>query len=150
VGDVTDTLAADLLEAVGQLRRQTRRVAGRPKLTSTLSGPQTELVRHVRRHPATSVAAAAADLGVAPNTVSTLVTQLVEAGVLVREQDDGDRRIYRLRLTPRAQRSVDRWRDHREAVLDAALATLTVAQRSALARAVPALSALAAAVREVS
>ena len=46
------------------------------------------------------MADAAAELGVAPNTVSTLVRQLADAGVLERVRDSADGRVVRLRLTP--------------------------------------------------
>ena len=53
-----------------------------------------------RRPPAgISVREAAAELGLVPNTASTLVTKLVAEGLLIRSVDAEDRRIGRLRLT---------------------------------------------------
>jgi len=142
-GDALE-LADELLAAVGSLRRQARRSAGRPWPAELVSGAQSELVRLVRRQPDVSVAEAATELGLAANTVSTLVRQLVEAGLLVRASDSQDRRIARLRLTDRARHRVERWRDERASVVGRAVARLPAADRAALARAVPVLSVLAA------
>jgi DNA-binding MarR family transcriptional regulator len=140
-------LAEDLLEAVGLLRRHTRRRIGRPWTGQSISGAEAELIRLLRRRPGVSVAAAAAELGVAPNTVSTLVRTLVGAGLVCRSPDPDDRRVARLDLTPSARRRVDRWRDARIAVLTDALAGLDIADRAAIERAVPALTRLAARLR---
>jgi DNA-binding MarR family transcriptional regulator len=148
----SSALAAELLQAVGQLRRQLIRHTGRPWVTTGGGGglptAQGELIRVVRRQPGISVAAAAAELGVAANTVSTLVGTLVEAGLLRREPDPGDRRVARLQLTDDAARQVARWRDQRSAVLTGALDRLPAPEREALAAALPALARLATDLRE--
>src|ERR1700744_1742707 len=96
---VDQQAAADaLLKQTARIRRVRRGPQGRPGELARLPGPQRELVRLVRRRPGVSVAQAAAELGVAPNTVSTLVRQLTEAGMLVRTPDDSARRIARLKL----------------------------------------------------
>lgn len=141
-------LAEQFLEAIGALRRQTRRVAGRPWPAVALSGAQVELVRLVRRQPGISVADAAAQLGVAPNTVSTLVRQLTDAGLLRRTSDTHDRRVARLRLTAAARRRVEHWRDRRTALAATALAGLSTADRAAIENAVPVIGRLASALRE--
>ena len=78
------------------MRRAVRRRAARPVELSVLTGAQLELVRLLRREPGVSIADAAARLRVAPNTVSTLVGQLADAGVLERRIDEADRRVVRL------------------------------------------------------
>jgi DNA-binding MarR family transcriptional regulator len=145
VPDPNLALAEELFAAVGQLRRQSRRQAGRPWPVATASGAQIELIRLVRRQPGTSVAEAAAELGLAANTVSTLVGQLVTAGVLQRTPDPDDRRVARLALTATAKRRVDRWRDQRAAVLANALAALSRDDREALRRAAGIMARLSAA-----
>ena len=140
----TDTaLAEELYAAVGQLRRHARRIGVRPFPDGAPTTAQLELIRLVRRTPGISVADAAADLGVAPNTVSTLVRQLAAAGILERGRDAADGRVVRLRLTPDTQRRVDQWRDRRTAVTARALAELSPADRAALERALPVLVAVA-------
>ena len=138
-------LAEEFLEAIGSLRRQARRVAGRPWPAVTLSGAQVEFARLVRRRPGISIADAAAELGVAPNTVSTLVRQLTDAGLLQRVPDEHDRRVARLRLTAAAQRRVESWRDRRAALAAVAIAELSRADRSAIEKAVPVIARLATA-----
>jgi DNA-binding MarR family transcriptional regulator len=111
---------------------------------ATVSGAQIELIRLLRRRPETSVAEAAAELGLAANTVSTLVGQLVTAGVLQRTPDPDDRRVARLALTAAAQRRVERWRDQRAALLAEALAGLSRDDRAALRRAAGIMTRLSA------
>jgi DNA-binding MarR family transcriptional regulator len=139
-------LAEQLFDAIGQLRRLARRSAGRAWPIAELSGAQLELVRLIRREPGMSVAAAAAELGLAANTVSTLVGELTEAGMVRRTRDATDRRIARLQLTASARRRVETWRDRRTALTADAIADLSPAARAALARAVPVMAELASAI----
>src|SRR5450830_964562 len=138
-------LAEELFDAVGQLRRQGRRLGGGPWPADMLSGAQVEVVRLVRRRPGLSVAEAAAQLALAPNTVSTLVGQLAEAEVLTRVTDPQDRRVARLALTASAKERVERWRDQRAAATAGAIADLDPSERAALERAVLIIARLAAA-----
>jgi DNA-binding MarR family transcriptional regulator len=138
-----DALAEGLFVAVGTLRRMARRAVGRLWPVRSLTATQLELVRVVRRLPGVSVADAAGELAVAPNTVSTLVSQLVEAGLLERSTDPDDRRIARLTLTPAASRRAEQWRDRRAAVAAGGLARLSAADRQVLARAIPIIAGLA-------
>ena len=96
-------LADDLYDVIGLLRRRSRRLVGAPLPELALSGAQLELLRVVRRNPGITVAESAQVLGLAANTVSTLVGQLLPLGVLVRERDASDRRVARLDLTPSAR-----------------------------------------------
>jgi DNA-binding MarR family transcriptional regulator len=130
-----------LLGAVGQIRRRSRRVAGEGPLPGTsLTGAQGEVVRAVRRSPGLSITEVAAGLGTAPNTVSTLVRQLVDAGHLRREPHPDDRRVARLYLTDRARREVERWRDDRIVAVARAVELLAPADRDALTGAIEVLS----------
>jgi len=108
------------------------------------------LLRVVRRQPGVSVAAAAAELGVAGNTVSTLVRQLREMGLLKRDPDSRDRRVGRLALTDSARRRLSNWRDHRAASLAEALDKLEPAEREAVDVALPILARLADLLTEAS
>ena len=144
------SLAGELLEAMSRLRRNSRRVVGKPWPTADLTGAQIELLRVVRRQPGVSVAAAAAELGVAGNTVSTLVRQLREMGLLKRDPDSRDRRVGRLALTDSARRRLSNWRDHRAASLAEALDKLEPAEREAVDVALPILARLADLLTEAS
>jgi DNA-binding MarR family transcriptional regulator len=127
---------------MSSIRRQLRRRPGRPVLLATLTGSQLELVRLVSRRPGVSVADAAGELRLAPNTVSTLVTQLVEAGHLRRRANPGDRRVAHLELTDATRHKVESWRDRRALALSRAMAGLPVAERQQLAGALPVLTHL--------
>jgi DNA-binding MarR family transcriptional regulator len=128
-------VADELLDAIAALRRQIRRTAGGPWPPEDLTTAQTELLRVVRRRPGISVAEAAEELGVAANTVSTLVGQLTGLGLLTRATAVNDRRVARLTLTDSAQQRVVDWRDRRSALVTEAVARLGAADRAALSRA---------------
>ncbi|HEX6471751.1 MAG TPA: MarR family transcriptional regulator [Streptosporangiaceae bacterium] len=139
----TGPLAEALLAEIGLLRRHLRRVVRRPWALSSLTASQTELLRLVHRAPGTSVAEAAAELGLVANTVSTLVGQLTEQGLLRRAPDARDRRVARLTVTDRARRQIDEWRDRRAAHVAQVLEQLDPADLDALRAALPALSGIA-------
>ena len=135
--------ADELLATMASIRRSGRLVAGRPVELSALTGSQLDLVRLVRRRPGVSVTQAAEELRLAANTVSTLVRQLSDAGLLSRTADDSDRRVARLELTPAMQRKVDALRDRRVAMLTAAMAQLSPADQRRLAGGLDVLGRLA-------
>jgi DNA-binding MarR family transcriptional regulator len=119
-----ERLATDLLERIATLRRALRRATSQPWPGGSLTGAQLELLRTVRREPGISVNEAADALRVAPNTVSSLVGQLVDAGLMLRAQDARDRRVARLELSPSARRQLEAWRDERALALREALERL--------------------------
>jgi DNA-binding MarR family transcriptional regulator len=137
-------LAGELLATMASIRRSGRLVAGRPVELSALTGSQVDLVRLVRRRPGISVAQAAAELRLAANTVSTLVRQLTDAGLLIRSADASDRRVARLELTREMQRKVGAFRDRRVAMLSAGMGELPAGDQERLAEALDVLKALAA------
>lgn len=141
-------LSADrLLAAVASLRRVTRRGAQRPPELSSLTGTQLELIRLVRRAPGISVAEAAAELSLAPNTVSTLVRQLTDFRILLRLVDPLDRRVARLDLSSDVRRKVDEWRDRKVELVANALGRLSERERCRLDRATDVLKRLAEEIR---
>jgi len=145
--DTDSVLAEELYAAVGVLRRHARRIGGRPfgDEPGAPTTAQLELVRLVRRNPDLSVADAAAELGLAANTVSTMVRQLADTGVLERVRDSADGRVVRLRLTGDTRRRVEAWLDRRTAVTARALGELSPQDREALRRALPVLVTVAGA-----
>ncbi|OFJ54033.1 MarR family winged helix-turn-helix transcriptional regulator [Mycolicibacterium grossiae] len=144
---VTADLTADLFGAVGRFRRQVRRSAG-PAIGTGLPESQAELLRLVGRRPGISVREAATELGLAPNTASTLVSRLCADDMLIRTVDPDDRRIGRLQLTDAAQRIADASRAARRATLAAALARLDGDQIAALRDGVAVLDTLTHVLRE--
>jgi DNA-binding MarR family transcriptional regulator len=143
-----DIVVADaLFAAIGVLRREVRRTVGRPWPLQSLSGSQVELLRLIRRQPGVSVADAATELGLAPNSVSTLVGQLNDAGLIRRTPDPADRRVARLTLTSAARRYTEAWRDRRSAVAASAISQLTARDRVLLESALPVLDKITDSVR---
>lgn len=144
-------LAEALFATMGVLRRETRRAAGgRPWPLEQLGSSQLELLRLIRRQPGVSVAEAATELGLAANSVSTLVGQLNEAGLIRRTPDPADRRVARLTLTSTARRHTDAWHDRRSAVAVSAIAQLSAADKARLADALPVLGRVTDAMRAAS
>jgi DNA-binding MarR family transcriptional regulator len=141
-------VADELLATMASIRRSGRRVAGRPVELSALTGAQIDLVRLVRRRAGISVTQAAAELRLAANTVSTLVRQLSDAGLLSRTADPSDRRVARLELTPSMQRRVGAFRDRRVAMLSTAMGELSPSDQRRLTEGIDVLRTLAATLSE--
>jgi DNA-binding MarR family transcriptional regulator len=135
--------AEELADATRQLRRAARGNAGSP-WPPNLTSAQLDLLRVVRRRPGVSVGTCAQELGIASNTVSTLIGQLSDAGFIERRADAADRRIARLELTAAARREVDAWRSRQSAALAEAMMALDPEDAEHLRRAIPILGRLAA------
>jgi len=127
-------LVAEVFGVVGRFRRQLRRSAGRGLDSARLSEAQSELLWLVGRQPGISVSAAAAELGLVPNTASTLVSKLVAKGLLIRTVGETDRRVGRLRLAEPTQQIVDASRAAHRALLSDVLAELDDDQIEALTK----------------
>ena len=132
--DTRTDLIAELFSVVGRFRRQLRRSTGRGFDAAGLTQSQGEMLRLVGRQPGISVREAATELGLVPNTASTLVSKLAADGLLVRSVDADDRRVGRLRLTEAAQRIADESRAARRAALSTVLDELNPGQLDSLER----------------
>lgn len=134
---------AKVLARIGRgLRYRTRAV--REALDVTHS--EGELLRLLERRPGIRVHDAALELGIASNSVSTLVKQLTRTGLVQRESDPLDGRAACLWLTPLSKDWVTRIGSAREAAIGRALDTLDDAERHALEAAVPAMVRLSKAI----
>lgn len=147
IASVTEVLSAAetagrLLAASSGLRRSLRRRTDRSSGVSDLTDAQRELLRTVRRHPGIRVGEAAAELHLAANTVSTLVTSLVTTGWIRRETDPQDARSAQLFLTGEADRRIEERRDRWLAALIEAMASLAPEEQERIAAAIPALDRL--------
>jgi DNA-binding MarR family transcriptional regulator len=125
-----------------------RRAARSAWTGEPLPPAQSELLRLAAARPGISVADAAHQLRLAPNTVSTLVGRLTAAGLLDRTRAASDGRSVRLSVTGKAKRRMAGWRDLRADLATRALDRLTARDRQALADAVPALLRFAAQLEE--
>jgi DNA-binding MarR family transcriptional regulator len=131
-----------LAKAVSDLRRITRRTIRHDWPYAPLSPSQVELIRTVVDHPGIGVREAAEYMRLAPNTVSTLVGSLTDAGLVTRTRDERDGRACRLELTAAASKRRAAWRDRRAHVLGTGLHDLEPVDREAITRAIPALERL--------
>jgi DNA-binding MarR family transcriptional regulator len=134
-----EALATELLAAFSAVRRIVRRAARMAGLDEPLPAAQSELLRLAAGRPGISVADAAHELRLAPNTVSTLVGRLTAAGLLDRARGVADGRSVRLSATDKAARRIAGRRDLRAEVASRALDELADGDRQALADAMPAL-----------
>ncbi len=131
--------ADELMQLVAGVRRVVRRRLRADLPGPRLRGAQVELLQIVEATPKIGVAAAARELHLAGNTVSTLVNQLVDAGMLRRESDPDDRRAACLMLTDTTGARLARWREARGRLVGDALARLPAHDVEALGAALPAL-----------
>ncbi|QMU76175.1 MarR family transcriptional regulator [Streptacidiphilus sp. PB12-B1b] len=143
---------AELPDDLGELLVGIHRVVRR-RLRQDLDGPrlrgaQVELMRLVAARPGIGVSAAAKELHLAGNSVSTLVNQLVAAGLLVRRTDPQDRRAVNLTVTPAAAERLVDWDARRSELVRRQVAGLSEQDRAAIAGAVPALRRLAESLHE--
>jgi DNA-binding MarR family transcriptional regulator len=133
VNTLTDPVT-EVSRVIGRFRRQLRRSAGRGFDSARITESQSELLWLVGRQPGISVSAAAAELGLMPNTASTLVSRLVANGLLIRTVGETDRRVGQLRLAEPAQRIVDASRAARRALLAEVLTEFDANQIEALTK----------------
>jgi DNA-binding MarR family transcriptional regulator len=135
---------AKVLARIGRgLRYGTRAATEALEVTHS----ESDLLRLLDRKPGIRVQDAALELGVASNSVSTLVKQLTRAGLIRRVSDPLDGRAAHLWLTPLSEEWITRVGNAREAVIGRALVSLDEADRAAIEAAVPAMGRLAKAIK---
>ena len=135
--------AAALLAAIGAVRRAARQAVRTSTRAEALPPARSELLRLAARRPGIGVAEAAAELRLAPNSVSTMVSKLAEDGLLSRDRAARDARSVRLTVTEAGAARIEQWQDIRSDLAGRALELLPAADRRALAAAIPALTRLA-------
>jgi DNA-binding MarR family transcriptional regulator len=134
-------LADELMTVTAALRRVVRRTL-RSETESHMRGAHIELLRIVEEQPGIGVAAAARELRLVANSVSTLVNQLTSDGMLRRETDPDDRRAVRLHLTDAAAQRLAAWRQARSELVGGTFASLSTMDQEAVAAALPGLRTL--------
>ncbi|MFG1686820.1 MarR family winged helix-turn-helix transcriptional regulator [Nonomuraea sp. NPDC049269] len=142
--DFPDALVGVLTGIQRLVRRRLRQGMTGPRLR----GAQVELLRLVAANPGIGVSAAAKELYLAGNSVSTLVNQLTAAGLLRREIGHDDRRSARLLATPEAEARLRAWEERRAALVREQVERLSEEDRAALSVALPALRRLAEGLHE--
>ncbi len=142
---------AGLADTIARLRRAMRRAARAADPANTLAVAQFELLACVADNPGIRPTHLARLLNLRPNTVTTLVNALTTHNMIGRAAAaDGDGRAVALTVTDTGRRAVHAWQATNNAVLNLALSTLTPTQRTALAKAAPALSALTVAIDQLA
>ena len=141
--------AATLLVALGAVQRVARRAVRGAAYAEPLPPARSELLRLTARRPGISVAEAAQELRLAPNSVSTMVSKLTADGLLSRDRAVADGRSVRLTVTGKGAARVAQWRDIRAELAARALEQLPAADQRAIRTAVPALARLAERMEEV-
>lgn len=137
-------LADRLMTTMASMRRQVRRELRPQGIGPQLRGAQIELLRVAHDQPGIGVAAAARELHLAANSVSTLTGQLADLGMLVREPDPHDRRAIRLYPTEIAVKRMQEWRRARAELVGSGIAALRQDEQDAIAAVLPALRNLVA------
>jgi DNA-binding MarR family transcriptional regulator len=141
-------LAGDLASSLAGLHRTVRRRVRSQLRMEPLAGAQGDLLRLVIEQPGISVTAAARELHLAGNSVSTQVQQLIRLGYLDRETSPTDRRGAVLRATAAGRARLDRWAGERAELFARQLGRLSAPEVAALAAALPALRALTEAIAQ--
>ncbi len=148
-GERAKAEAAELLAALGAVRRVARRAVRHSAYAEALPPTRSELLRLTARRPGISVAEAAQELRLAPNSVSTMVSKLSADGLLSRDRAAADGRSVRLTVTDKGAARIEQWRDVRAELTGRALERLAAADQQAIRAAVPALARLAEQMEEL-
>jgi len=142
---VTSAGARELTAAVNQLRRALRRTVRLDDPSGGRPVAQVEVLQMLGETGPIRLGELAARLNLAQSTVSGLVTDLVNAGLVDRTADARDRRALVLALTDAGRALLDTWDAAHQKRLAAALRSLETDDRDHVLAAVPALARLAAA-----
>jgi DNA-binding MarR family transcriptional regulator len=142
----SSALTGDLAKVLARIGRGLRYKTRAVREALDVTHSEGELLRLVERRPGIRVQDAANELGIASNSVSTLVKQLTRNGLVERASDPLDGRAACLWLTPLSQAWVTRVGSAREAAIGRALETLDDSERAVLEAALPAMARLSKAI----
>lgn len=135
-------LAEELMTSMAALRRLVRRRVPTDACGPPLRGAHVELLQVINKQPGIGITSAGRALHLAANSVSTLVNQLIDIGMVERQTAPDDRRAARLWLTDAAKQQLAAFRQVRVDLVANGVADLSDADRQALTEALPALRAL--------
>ncbi len=131
-------MAARMRLAILRLSRRLRQ-----QVAGGVTSSQVSALATVERLGTPTLGELAASEQVQPPSMTKIVVGLEEAGLVVRQEDDNDRRVVRVGLTAEGRRSLARSRSLRNAYLVRRLRGLSVDERAALEDAVRLLERLA-------
>jgi len=146
----TEQLADEVVAVARQLWQAagTQRPASVPEAFAQLRPRHIQVLRLLAAQPGISVRVAAEALSMRAHNLSTLLTDLVGAGLVERRGDPRDRRIARLYLSEAAHAEVERIERGRLAAVVDALGRLTDVDQGRIRSALPALRRLLAGLAE--
>jgi DNA-binding MarR family transcriptional regulator len=133
--------AVRLRVAIGRLSRRLRTTAA--GTAAGLTPTRISVLLSVVREGPIRLSALAAAESLNPTMLSRVISDLVEAGLLARTSDDGDRRAAWVRATDAGERLAQQMRRERTDAVNEALEALPAADRRLLEKALPALESLA-------
>ncbi|MFE6687498.1 MarR family winged helix-turn-helix transcriptional regulator [Streptomyces sp. NPDC057743] len=128
-----------LTEAVTRLRRSLRASIRTDYPWETLPMAQVELLQVLAEHSPARVGDLAARQRLAVSTVSGLIGQMINAGLVARAVDPADRRASVVTLTEQGSEQLAAWTRAHERRLESALGSLDEPDRAAVRAALPAL-----------
>ncbi len=137
--------AARLRQAIGRLSRRLRTTAA--SRDADLSPTAISLLLAVARTGPVKLSELAEAEGINPTMLSRTVAGMVHEGLLTRSSDEGDRRAAWVETTAAGHKLAQRMRRERTRAVDEALDALPEADRRRIERALPALEALAEALK---
>src|ERR1700742_1461713 len=133
--------ATRLRVVLGRLSRQLRTTTA--AADAGLTPTKISVLLGVDRRGRVRISELAEAEGLNPTMLSRAISTLVEAGLLDRVSDTGDRRAAWVQVTDDGHRLAERMRHERTDVVNHGIAGLAEADRTVLERAIPALEALA-------
>jgi DNA-binding MarR family transcriptional regulator len=131
-----------LTDVVTRLRRVLRASIRSEYPWESLPMAQVEILQRLEEEPGLRINDLAVRHRLANNTVSTLIQQMVLAGLVTRTEHPTDRRAVRLELTPAGRDMLTAWQRAHEQRLARAMDHLEPADRTAVLAVLPALSRL--------
>jgi DNA-binding MarR family transcriptional regulator len=133
--------AARLRVAIGRLSRRLRTTAAGS--AAGLTPTKISVLLTVVREGPVRLGALAESESLNPTMLSRVIADLVDAGLVARTSDDGDRRAAWVEATDDGNRLAQRMRRERTDAVNEALEALPLADRHLLEKALPALEQLA-------
>jgi DNA-binding MarR family transcriptional regulator len=133
--------AARLRVAIGRLARRLRTTAA--GAAAGLTPTRISVLLTVVRDGPVRISALAATESLNPTMLSRVIADLVDAGLLARTNDDGDRRAAWVEATDDGRSLAQRMRRERTDALNEALDGIPATERRLLEKALPALESLA-------
>lgn len=114
--------------------------------TAILPVAQADILQRLASSGSTRISDLASRSRLAVNTVSTLISQLEEGGLVSREKDATDRRVVLIAVTAKGRRRLDEWLAMTEELLGSAIDHLSAGSQRQLRDSMPVLLELADAI----